>query len=84
MIIRRILLVRSITNESHQKVSVDAFIVMQWHEVQIVKAKAGSDQKNNDDTNAPDVLRETLLARRWFLLAIRESRLLSARFFTAT
>lgn len=84
MIIRGIVLVRSFTNQSHQEIPVDAFIVMKWHEIQIVEAKARGNHEDKEDTDPPRVFRETLLDRRWFLLAIRDRRLFSARFFTAT
>jgi hypothetical protein len=58
---------------------------MQGYEIKIVKAKAGSDEKDNDDADSPGVLRETLLSRRCYLFAIRDCRrLFRACFFTAT
>jgi hypothetical protein len=85
MIIRRIVLVGSLANQPDQKISIDAFVVMQWYEVQIVQAKAGSDQEDNDHTDSPGVPGETLLARRCYLLATRDCyRLFGACFFFAT
>jgi hypothetical protein len=82
MIILRIVLVRSLANQPDEKIPIDAFIVMQWYEIKIVKAKAGSDEKDNDDADSPGVLRETLLA---YIFAIRDCRrLFRACFLTAT
>jgi len=83
MIILRVILVGSLANQSDEEIPVDAFVVMQWHEIQIVQAQAGGDEEDYDDADSPGVLRQTFLARRCFLLETRSNRLFSARFLIA-
>jgi len=54
VIVRRIILVDSIANEIHQKVSVDAFIVMEWNKVEVIDTKKGCKRHYEKGANSPE------------------------------
>ncbi len=67
VVILGIVFVLSVTNESEEKVSVDAFVVMQRDEVQVVKPEHRRDQHDRDHADQPNVIRNVGAesGRRW-------------------
>jgi hypothetical protein len=60
MIIFRIVCIEALADQSHQKVSIHSFIVVKRHEVQVIEAEDCPDQKDDDRTDAPRLLRKVL------------------------
>ena len=50
MIVLGIVPVGSFTHEPHQDVSIHPFVVVQWHEAQVVKTKDSGNDEDSDDT----------------------------------
>jgi hypothetical protein len=44
MVVRRIITVRPFSYQTDQKVSIHAFVMVKWNQVEIVKTKEGSDE----------------------------------------
>ena len=63
MIVFRIVPVSAIAHEPDKEVSVNSFIVMQWHEIQIVEPENGGDHEDPDDTKLPDAFRDVPFRR---------------------
>ena len=53
MIILRDRTGRLLANQPDQKIPIDAFVVMQRYEIQIVQAKTGGDQEDSNDADSP-------------------------------
>ena len=56
MVILRIVFVGSFTHEPHEEVSIDPFVVVQWHEAQIIKTKNGGNDEDRDGAIYPDTV----------------------------
>jgi hypothetical protein len=74
VIIRRVVGVDALAHESHEEISIDAFIVMQWYEVEIVKAQYSREDEDHQRADPPGAFGNVRCGQRRFLL----SRLLSA------
>ena len=61
MIILGIVPVRSFAHEPHQEVSIDSFIVVQWHEIEIIKTKNGGNEEDCDDADCPDTVGDVVV-----------------------
>ena len=80
MIVFGIVFVRALAHESDQEVSVDAFIVMQRNEIQIVKPEHRRDHQDHDHTDLPNAFRNIGGNNRGRRRSGRGSLLLSREF----
>src|SRR5687767_10761535 len=51
MVILRVVTIPSLPNQAIQKVSIDAFVVMQRHQIQIIKTQKSRDRENGNHRN---------------------------------
>jgi len=70
MIVRGIVLIDSITNELHQKVSVHPFVMMERDEVEVINTQECADRQNRDRGDSPETFRD-VSRRRVTLISIR-------------
>ena len=64
MVVFRIVPVSSIAHEPDEEVSVNSFVVMQGHEVEIVQAQNGGNYEDPDYTELPDAFRDVSFHQR--------------------
>ena len=64
MVIRRIVMVVTVANQPHQKVSIHSFVMMKRDQIKIIKTKNGSDEQNRKPCQKPGAIRD-LNSRRF-------------------
>src|SRR6202165_2459062 len=86
MIVLGVVIVLAFTNQRHEKVSIDPFVVMQRNEREIVESHEGTDDQNPQSRQLPGTLRN-LRAAGWrvYIRLLRSDvwrarQLLTARF----
>src|SRR5689334_15439918 len=83
MIVCRIVRVSAFANQPDEKVSVYSFVVMKWHETEIVQTKGGSKQEDRNHSDAPNFFRQVALCRHTHLRLLARSFTPSAAVFRA-
>ncbi len=82
MIVLWVVGISALTHEPDEKVSVDAFVVMQRYEIEVVQAQHASNKHDRDDADLPRALRNLLVTHASRFVGL-DSAAFGTRFFTA-
>src|SRR2546427_2117223 len=61
VIVPRVVLIEPLTHQPHKKVSVDSFVMVQRHKLEIIKAQDRADNHDRDRGNQPCSFRDLAL-----------------------